>query len=177
MKKFLVVIFLILGGCLQAPQNNFQMDEEILSVPVQKIEVVSIAPHFHELPHIENQMPLSPEDALLQWGKKNLKAEKEIGSGLYFIIQQAEMLKVDKKNSSWFKLDEEIYTLIYSVELQFKNQEQLLKKIPVKGKGFVNISKKANLAKKEKGWEWLIQKMLAHIKTKLKDEILSEQSN
>ena len=174
MKKFWLLALLILGGCLTAPQKNISIDEEILFLPVHKIEVVSMAPRFEELPHIENQMPLSPEDALIQWSKKNLKAEKEEGNNFYLVIKQAEMTKLEKKNPGLFNLDEEIYTLVYSVELQFKNQEEVIQKIPVKGKGFISIAKKADLAQKEKGWEWLIQKMLTHIKTKLKNEIPAE---
>lgn len=173
MKKFLWFLLFFLTGCLQAPQSAFQIneDKEIINLKVAQVEMVPMGFYFHELPHIENQMPLSPEDAIREWSRNNLMTLDEKDEKLLIVVQQAEMIKTDQSNLGTFKLDEETYTLSYAVEFQLKKSDEVIKHVPVKGKGFVNLAKKSSLAQKEKGWAWLVQKMINHLKTKLKSEL------
>ena len=172
MKKLFLLCFLLLAGCLSAPEKSFQIEEDSapLFVPVQKIETVSMVGHFDALPHVENQMPISPEEAIIRWTEKSLSVDEKNEGILTIVIQKAEMIRQDKENKGWFSFDEEIYTLSYVIEIQLKQNDQIIKTIPVQGKGFIDVAQKASLAQKEKGWSWLIQKMLIHLKEKLRTE-------
>lgn len=172
MKKIVCLLFL-LAGCMSVPQKSFQVDPDtdVYSVRAESIEVVPMTTHFDALPHVENQMPTSPEEAIQEWAQKHLKATKQSPDKLWIVIKQAEMLKTDLPSEGFFKLDEESYTLNYQIGLQLRHQEEVIQNIPVEGKGFITLKKEASLASKEKGWAWLIQKMLTHLKTKMKTDL------
>ena len=172
MKKILFLLF-FLSGCMAPPQETFQTDPDsgVYSVRARAVEVVPMATHFDVLPHIENQMPTSPEGAVVEWAKAHLKADPGASSKLWIIVHRAEMLKADLPAEGFFKPDEESYTLDYLLEVQVRKEERLVQKLPVAGKGFIQIAKRASLASKEKGWAWLIQKMLTHLKTKMQTDL------
>lgn len=170
-KVFFLLLFL--SGCMAPPEKAFQVDPdtEVYEVHASEVEVVPMATHFDVLPHVENQMPTSPEEAVMQWVNAHLKADPAASGSLWVIVHRAEMLKADMPSDSWFKPDEENYTLDYQLEVQVRRQGQVVQKMPVAGKGFISIEKKASLASKEKGWAWLIQKMLTHLKTKMQADL------
>jgi len=172
MKKIFWLLFLV-SGCMSAPQKAFQIDPdtEVYSLAVESIEVVPLAIHFDMLPHVENQMPTSPEEAVQEWVQKHLKPTPNGSQKLWFIVKQAEMLKMDLPGDSFFKPDEESYTLNYQIEVQLRRQDEVVQTLPVEGKGFITLQKRASLASKEKGWAWLIQKMLTHLKTKMQSDL------
>lgn len=169
-KSFFLLLFLV--GCMMPPEKSFQVDPdtEIYSMHVSEIETVPMTMHFDVLPHIENQMPISPEDAIISWVNTHLKAT-EGSQRMWVIIKQAEMIKTDLPNKNYFKLDEESYTLNYQIKVQIRNQENVIQELPVEGKGYITMAKKASLSSKEKGWAWLIQKMLTHLKTKMQTDL------
>ena len=173
MKKIFFVGFLFLSGCLSAPEKAFQIDpdSEVYEVSVAAVETIPMATHFDVLPHIENRMPTSPEEAVGEWMEKHLRPNHTTSDKLRVIVHQAEMLKADLPNESFFKPDEESYTLNYELDVQLLAGEKTLQSVPVAGKGFIQIAKKASLASKEKGWAWLIQKMLTHLKTKMQTDL------
>ena len=78
MKKMLFLL-LLLSGCMAAPQETFQTDPdtETFLVRVGEVEVVPMATHYDVLPHVENKMPTSPEDAVSEWVQTHLKPETE----------------------------------------------------------------------------------------------------
>ena len=172
MKKVFLFFFL-LSGCMTAPQKAFQVDPDTEEYPlsVSEIEVVPMTAHFDALPHVENQLPTSPEEAIQEWTKNHLKALATQDKSLWIVVDRAEMLKTDLPSDTLFKLDEESYTLNYQISLQVRKGDIIEQKIPVDGKGFITVKKKASLANKEKGWAWLIQKMLTHLKTKMKSDL------
>lgn len=172
MKKiFLLLLFL--SGCMVAPQKAFQVDpdSEIFSVNVQAVEVVPMATHFDMLPHVENKLPTSPEQAVVEWAQKHLKSSQTGSKKIWIVVNQAEMLKTELPADSFFQMDEESYTLNYQLSVQVRQENTLLQTLPVEGKGVVTLKKRASLASKEKGWAWLIQKMLTHLKTKMKSDL------
>ena len=172
MKKILWAL-LLLSGCMNAPQKSFQVDPDtdVYPVQVESVEVVPLTTHFDALPHIENQMPTSPEEAIKEWVEMHLKADSEAPKKLQIIVKRAEMLKTDLPSEGLFTLDEENYTLNYKIEVYLRQQEEVVQTLPVEGKGFITVKKKASLATKEKGWAWLIQKMLIHLKTKMQTDL------
>ena len=172
MKKIFLLLFL-LAGCMVAPQKAFQVDpdEDVYYVSVGAVEVIPMTVHFDMLPHIENQLPTSPEEAVHQWAQKHLKTSDTGEKKLWFVVEQAEMLKTDLPNENFFKMDEENYTLNYRIEIQVREGDMIIQKLPVEGKGFITLKKKAALATKEKGWAWLIQKMLTHLKSKMQSDL------
>ena len=172
MKK-IGLILLLLSGCMTAPQKSFQVDPDtdVYSVRAESIEVVPMTTHFDALPHVENQMPISPEEAVQEWAEKHLKANPEASQKLQIIVQQAEMLKTDLPSEGLFTLNEENYTLNYQIEVRLRQHEDVIQTLPVQGKGFVTVKKRASLATKEKGSAWLIQKMLMHVKTKMQTDL------
>ena len=167
MKK-IFFLFLFLTGCIHAPKSSFQLNENenIYTMKVNQIEIISMTSHFDSSNHIEKEMSLSPEEAVEKWVQKHLKVETG-NDKLYVIIHQAEMLRDEKINDSWFKLDEETYTLNYQLEIQLRQNNSILKSSFAKGKGFITLAKKASLSKKEESWAWLIQKMLTHFEAKI----------
>ena len=174
MKK-VFALFFFLSACMASPQKAFQLDfgDKVYSIPAVEIETVSMTKHFDVLPHIEDQMPTSPEEAVSEWVEKHLKASKTGTQKVWIVVYHAEMLQTDLPNESLFKLDEVNYTLNYKLEIQVRENNQVVKRIPVEGKGFVVIAKKASLSKKEKNWAELIQKMLAHLEEKIKQNVIA----
>ncbi len=172
MKKVLCLLF-FLSGCMTAPQKSFQVDPDtgVYKIQAESIEVVPMAAHFDMLPHIENQLPTSPEEAVQEWAKNHLQPILVGKKKLWITVEQAEMLKTDLPSGSFFKMDEESYTLNYQLSVQLREGEQVLQSLPVEGKGYITLKKKASLASKEKGWAWLIQKMLTHLKTKMQSDL------
>ena len=172
MKKIFFLLFL-LSGCMTAPPKSFQFDPDdaVYTVRVAGVETISMTTHFDVLPHVENQMPTSPEEAIAEWVQAHLKPDGTKNNKLQVVVHQAEMLKTAMPQEGTFTPDEENYTLNYNLEVQVREGEKIIQTIPVAGKGFIQIAKKASLAKKEKGWSWLIQKMLVHLKTKMQTEL------
>ena len=172
MKKIVFALFL-LSGCMSAPQKSFQVDPdtEVYPVRAESVEVIPMTTHFDTLPHIESQMPTSPEEAIKEWAEMHLKGNSEAPQKLQIIVHRAEMLKNDLPSEGVFTFDEENYTLNYKIEVRLRQQEDTLQTLPVEGKGFITVKKKASLATKEKGWAWLIQKMLMHLKTKMQTDL------
>ena len=173
MKK-IFVLFFFLCGCMTSPPKAFQPDpdKDIYSVQALEIEVVSMIKHFDVLPHIENQMPASPEEAVTEWVKNHLESSKNENKKIWVIIHQAEMLQTDQPDESMFKLDKVTYTLNYQLEVQVRENSQLVNSIPVNGTGFITVAKKTSLSQKEKGWASLMRKMLIHLKTKMTENEL-----
>ena len=173
MKKVFLLL-LLLSGCMNAPQNVFQTNTYTeIPLNVSEVETVSMVSAFDELPHIEQKMSLSPEEAIIQWSQKYLlhKGDKK---KMVILIRKAEMLLEEEKNSSWFKANEETYTLNYQVEIRLQEDKRVIKKSTVEGKGFITLGQKSSLAKKEKGWNWLIQKMITHLETKIQTDFRNE---
>lgn len=171
MKIFLLLF--LLTGCMNAPQRAFQIDPdtEIYNVQVGEVETISTASHYDDLPHVENKMPATPEEAILEWEQKHLKGVSSNRKKLQIIIEKAEMLKTDMPSGSFFKSDEENYTLNYKIKVQIRQDSEVIQSISVEGKGFITLAKRVALSVKEKGWAWLIQKMLTHLKTKMKTDL------
>ena len=173
MKKIFLFLFL-LTGCMDAPKNVFQTNTHTeIFLNVSDLETVSMISPFDGLPHIENKMAVSPEEAVIQWTRQYLK-NKGNTKKIVVIIHKADMLLEKQKNSNWFKTDEEKYTLIYQLEIQLHEAEKVIKKSLVEGKGFTTLAQKSSLATKEKNWNWLIQKMLIHLETKIKTDFKNE---
>ena len=172
MKK-IVCLMLFLIVYMTAPHSAFQVDPdtEVYPVQVNAVETVPMATHFDMLPHIENKMPISPEEAIQEWVKNHLSPTQTGRKKLWIIIEQAEMLKTDIPGGHFFQLDEESYTLNYRLSVQVRQDDRIIRNLPVEGKGFITLKKRASLANKEKGWAWLIQKMLTHLKTKMKTDL------
>ena len=167
MKK-IFFLFLFLSGCMQAPSSSFRLEESdrTYTLNVNQVETVSMVSHFDSLNHIEKEMPLSPEESISHWVQNHLNVY-EGDKKLWIIIHQAEMLREEKLNQNWFKLDEETYILNYQLEIQLRQNKSVLKSSFAKGKGFITLAKKASLSKKEESWAWLIQKMLRHLEAKI----------
>ena len=174
MKKLFWLIFL-LTGCMTVPQKAFQADpdsdSDVFVVRAAEVQVVPMTTHFDMLPHVENKMPMSPEEAIQKWAEKHLRTTPSTEQKLWIVIENAEMLKTLIPAESFFKADEESYTLNYKMIVQIRRGETEIQSVPVDGKGFITVAKRASLATKEKGWAWLIQKMLTHLKTKMKTDL------
>ena len=172
MKKILILCLLFVTGCMNPPQKTFQIDpdNETYVFNVASVEPVPMTGIFDSAQHIEHKMPTAPEDAVIKWTINHLKATGQGKEKMFVIIHRAEMIQEDKPNPNLFQFDEETYTLTYRLEIQHRTQEQIIKSVPVEGKGFITLNKKASLNAKEKGWAWLIQKMLAHLKNKIQTD-------
>ena len=174
MKK-LFVLFFFLSACMASPQKAFQVNSEgeVYLIKANEVKTISMTKHFDVLPHIENKIPTSPEEAISEWVEKRLNVSQTGTKKVWIVVYCAEMLQTDLPSDSMFKFDEVNYTLNYKLEIQVRENNQIVKKVPFSGKGFVVMDKKASLSKKEKGWAELIQKMLAHLEEKIKGNVVA----
>ena len=111
MKK-IGLILLLLSGCMSAPQKSFQVDPDtdVYHIKAESVEVVPMTAHFDALPHVENQMPTSPEEAVKEWAQMHLKATQNVPQRIQIIVKRAEMLKTDLPSEGLFTLNEENIT-------------------------------------------------------------------
>lgn len=124
MKTILFLLLFCVGGCLPKYTTPVRVKDYAykgaLFLPVTEIQLVSLVENDGRLPHVENQMPMSPERSLKNWAFIRLRGNYEKPFTAEFVVRKAEMLREDAPEESFFVYDNYKYTLNYDVVLNVK---------------------------------------------------------
>ena len=127
MKSILFLCLFTLGGCLPKYTTPVRVRDYAyrgaLFLPVSEIHLDSLVENDGRLPHVENQMPMSPERSLKNWAFVRLRGNYEKPFVAQFLVKKAQMLREDAPEESFFVYDNYKYTLEYEVVLNIKNKE------------------------------------------------------
>lgn len=162
----------LLSGC-EAPQlNPFSVhtyqEERPISLAVGDVQIVSEVKKFDRLPHLEDKMPITPEDALRQWGQNRLYGVNMSSPvDAVITIQKAYMTQSDEKNENWFVYDNVTYTLTYALVLQFKQGDRVLYTQDVDGWESSSLPRRSSLAEKEEAWQKMMNAMIKKVNNKI----------
>lgn len=165
-------VFLMMG-CV-APQldefkiNTYQ-DANPIGVKVDNIVVSSEIEHFERLPHIEDEMPITPEAVLKEWADNRFYAtqSKKINT-MHIVIKKAYMTKTIEKSDNWYTFDNELYKLSYDIKVNYISGEEIIYTQNVGGFESSSLPKKNSLADKEE----IFEKMMNQMVKKVNDKIL-----
>lgn len=170
MKKHLLTVLLsfCLLGC-QAPEykefslNLFQHRDPI-AIKTDEIVVLSNVIQYDRLPHIEDEMIISPEKALKEWAKNRFYPLKSTRSDkMQIIIEKAYMTKTDEKAENWYTLDNEAYKLTYDLKINFEKNGKVLYSQTVSGYESSSLPKKSSMSDKEQVFEKMMNKMIQKV--------------
>ena len=127
MKTILLLLLFFVGGCLPKYTTPVRVKDYAyrgaLFLPVTEIRLTSLVENDGRLPHIENQMPMTPERSLKNWAFIRLRGNYEKPFTAEFVVRKAEMLREDAPEESFFVYDNYKYTLNYDVVLNIKNTQ------------------------------------------------------
>ena len=180
MKQWLVgCLCLTLTACQVLPVTPFYVntyaDETPVLLDVSVVNITSQIQTYNHLPHIENDLPITPNDVLQDWGHNRLRATN-ISSPITteFVIKKAYMTQTDTPSAKWYIFDNVTYRLDYDVILQFKQDHRILYTQTATGWEEYAIPQKSSLYTKEKTWEKMLNNMVQKINDKIVPEIPNE---
>ncbi|MBQ8250490.1 MAG: hypothetical protein IJY92_01090 [Alphaproteobacteria bacterium] len=177
-KKLPYLFFLFLMGCAAPSLREFQVNtlqnEVPIAVNVEEIVVTSKVEQFDRLPHIEREMPISPEVVLKTWANNRFYAtgSKKIDR-MHIEIEKAYMTKTDEKATNWYTFDNEAYKLTYYVQVNYISDGNVVYTQDVGGFESSSLPKRSSLSDKEEVFE----KMMNHMVQKVNDKILIQMPN
>ncbi len=180
MKRVITFLFMLifLTAC-QAPElkifslNTYQAETPI-ALNVKKIDVISTVERFDRLPHIEDDMPVSPETALKKWALNRFYASQNKKVDIaQFTIEKAYMTKKEDKSENWYTFDNEAYKLTYFVRVDFIKNGRVIYTQDVGGFESSSLPVRSSLADKEAVFEKMMNQMIK----KVNNQILSQMPN
>ncbi len=168
--------FCFLVACQGPDLHSFFVDtgqdKQPIALNVGAVQVVSQVSSFDRLPHIENQLPVSPEQALTDWAKNRFYAYNTSSPiKARILIEEAYMTQEDRKNEAWYVFDNVSYRLTYKIVLSFMKGSDTLYSQSVIGFEMEEIPMKSSLTKKEQTFEKMMNKMIQKVDRKLTDDI------
>ncbi len=171
MKRF-TLLFLALSACTPVPLSDFKIDassDDPIVLKAQEISVESRVMRFESLPHIEQEIPVSPEDAAKQWVDNRFVADQSgFGKKALIVIEKANMIQREKPSEHWYMVDNISYELTYLISLSFVNAAgETLYTQSVGGTHTSELPKRSSLQEKEKTWEKMISTLLKKIDRKM----------
>ncbi len=164
--------FFVLGFCLlgcTAPKlHQFSVDTFQNQIPVQvkvkEIVVSNHIEHFDKLPHIENEMPITPKNVLEDWAKNRFyQANVVKADTMHIVIEKAYMTKKDEKSDNWYTFDNENYRLTYAVKVDFLSNKKVIYTLDVGGFESSSLPKRSSLSEKEKTFEKMMNQMVQKV--------------
>ncbi len=165
--------FFVLGFCLlgcTAPKlHQFSVDTFQNQTPVQmKVKEIVISnqvAQFDKLPHIENEMPITPKNVLEDWAKNRfypVNSSKK-ADVMQVVIEKAYMTKKDEKSENWYTFDNEKYHLSYAVRVDFLLNKDVVYTLDVGGFESSSLPKRSSLSDKEKTFEKMMNQMVQKV--------------
>lgn len=167
---------LLITGC-EAPRlspfllNTYQ-NEKPITLSVGDVQIQSEVKKFDRQPHIEDKMPITPEDALKNWAKHRfygINMSSPINAVI--TIQKAYMTQADEKNDSWYVFDNVNYRLTYMLTLQIVEGQKVLYTQNVNGWESSSLPKHSSLADKEKTWQRMMNAMIQKVNNKIVNDL------
>ncbi|MBO5997925.1 MAG: hypothetical protein J6P93_05310 [Alphaproteobacteria bacterium] len=174
MKKILLVLTLLLCGCIHsydtAPRMKDYSQVPLLELPVSRINVISEVGQMERLPHVENQMPLTPEKALKGWAIR-LRPNYQKKHKAEFVIEKAEMIREDAPEKNIFTYDNYKYTLSYQVTIRILDENAtVIKTMTVTGYTSHRLPQRASVIQRDN----MFAQMLREMEDQLDDQVPQE---
>ena len=173
MKKItLCFVSFFLIGCAAPVLKDFKVntyqDETPVAVAVKEIIVTNKVEQFDRLPHIENEMPISPVIALETWANNRFYAtgSKKIDV-MHIEIEKAYMTKTDEKSDNWYIFDNEMYKLTYYVQIDYISNGEVIYTQDVGGFESSSLPKRSSLVDKEEVFEKMMNQMVQKVNDKV----------
>ena len=179
MKLYVLGITLLLSACHASPLNTFNVDtfsnQNPVYLNVSLVDTKSDVLTYNRLPHIEKDLPITPNDVLLDWAHNRFRATN-ISSPIAaeFTVLKAYMTQTDTPTPKWYILDNTTYRLDYDVMLQFKQNDKILYTQTATGWEEYAIPQKSTLFTKESTWEKMMNNMIQKIDNKIVPQIPTE---
>lgn len=173
---YLFVIGLCLAGCQAPSLNQFKVNtlthEQPVPLNVSDILVVSTDMNFDRMPHIENTLPVTPEQALLQWANHRFQAVDETSPvHVVLTIKQADMTQTEEKSANWYTFDNITYRLSYQVEIVFMRQQDIVYQYAVDGWESSSLPQRSSIADKEETWMKMVNAMIRKVNQQIMQSI------
>ena len=171
-KATLCLLSLLLMGCVAPVLKEFRVntfqDATPVAVGVKEILITNKVEQFDHLPHIENEMPISPVFALETWAKNRFYAtnSKKIDT-MHIEIEKAYMTKTEEKADNWYTLDNEMYKLTYYVQIDYISNGDVIYTQDVGGFESSSLPKRSSLADKEAVFEKMMNQMVQKVNDKV----------
>ena len=175
MKYFSFLLLFLCCACtapyFKSVEVNTYKEEKKIGVNVASLELASEVERFERHPHIEDEMPITPEKSLKTWALNrfypaNLSSEVRLN----IIIEKAYLTKTDEKMPQWYMFDNEKYTLTYALKFVFEKDKKVLYTYYVKGYETSSLPKRSSISSKEEVFEKMLNAMIY----KVDEQILSQ---
>lgn len=177
--KWVGVFFCFLCVACVAPNyksvevNTFENEKQV-GVYVQSVNVSSLVEHFDRLPHIEEEMPLSPENALRKWVQNRFyPINGKQADQLEIVIEKAYLTQADDKITKWYMLDNVKYTLTYALRFEFVKAGRVIYTHEIGGYETSSLPKRSSIAAKEAVFEKMLNAMIY----KVDEQVLHQLPN
>lgn len=179
MKQWSLGLSLLLGACTALPLSTFDIDTYATQAPIylniSMMDTKSEVLTYNKLPHIEKDLPITPNDVLLDWAHNRFRGINiATPISAEFTVLKAYMTQTETPSDKWYVLDNITYRLDYDVMLQFKRNGQILHTQTATGWEEYAIPQKSPLTTKEQTWEQMMNNMIQKINDKIIPEIPSE---
>ena len=176
MKRCIIGFSLLLSACTALPLGTFNVDtyanQNPIYLNISLLDTKSDVLTYNRLPHIEKNLPITPNDVLLDWAHNRFRSvNKHSTISAEFTVLKAYMTQTDTPSPKWYILDNVTYRLDYDVMLQFKQDGKILYSQTATGWEEYAIPQKSPLTSKEKIWEKMINNMVQKINDKIVPEI------
>lgn len=176
-KKCIGILSLfLLWGCQAPVLEPFQVvnfkDETPVRVAVSSIDVDDLTIRYHELPHIETRIPVSPAYALNQALKNRYQSALETSQNtLKFVIQKADMIQKKQEADHWYVLNNSEFLLDYQVDVIYMNRGNIIEKQEIIGWEKQALPKRESLSEKEAAWQKMLNNMIQKVTEKIEADM------
>ena len=171
-----LALMIFLSGC-QAPAidpftvTDFK-NEEPIQIAVSDIHIENNTVRYHELPHIETRMPMTPAYALERALNNRFQGiAPSSPNTLAFIIQKADMTQKKQESDHWYILNNSEFLLNYQVDVIYMNRDSVVEKQEIIGWEKQALPKRNSLAEKEAAWRKMLDNMIQKVVDKIQTDI------
>lgn len=168
MRIFALSLFFLLAACQAPDLNRFTVytfsDERPIVLKVSDVVVQSEVMKFNRLPHIEEKLPVSPEEALQEWAHNHFYgADKLSVETAVITIKDAYMTQKEVESANWYTFNNEAYKLTYEVSIAFVRDGNTLYEHTVQGWESSSLPARSSLAEKEGAWQKMLNAMIRKV--------------
>lgn len=177
MKYIISICFLLFLNACQAPAlKRFSVytyaEEKPIVLNVSDVVLQSEIQRYDRLPHIEEKLPISPEDALKEWADNRFYAADKLSSAQAVItIKQAYMTQKEEKGPNWYTFDNDAYRLTYEVQMAFVDNGKVLYQHSVNGWESSSLPQRSSLSDKEAAWQKMLNAMVRKVNQQLTESV------
>ena len=176
MKYFSFFLLCLCCACaapqFKSVQVNTYKEEKKIGVNVSTVDLSSTVEQFDRLPHIEDEMPITPENALKKWVLNRFYASNPTSKvHLNVVIEKAYLTKTDDKMPQWYIFDNEKYMLTYALKFVFKKENQVLYTYYIEGYETSSLPKRSSISSKEAVFEKMLNAMIYKVDEEALDKL------